>query len=167
MGCRFGGTLFLGVYDVIGILDNSGNIVVKYSYDAYGNCTCYYSTNDDLEENNPIRYRSYYYDEDTGLYYLNARYYNPQWRRFISPDDTSYLDPETPNGLNLYAYCNNDPVNYSDPSGHSIAGAFIFLGIMALVGAALGDIVANTVEKTPEKKYPDGIDLSKLTQELL
>ena len=44
------------------------------------------------------------------LYYLNARYYNPAWRRFISPDDTAYLDPETPNGLNLYCYCNNDPV---------------------------------------------------------
>ena len=70
--------------DVVGILDNSGNIVVKYAYDAYGNCSCYYSTNDDLEESNPIRYRSYYFDADTGLYYLNARYYNPQWRRFIS-----------------------------------------------------------------------------------
>ena len=57
---------------------------------------------------NPFRYRGYYYDEDTGLYYLNARYYSPVWRRFISPDDTAYLDPESVNGLNLYAYCNKD-----------------------------------------------------------
>ena len=54
----------------------------------------------------------YYYDNEIGLFYLNARYYSPAWRRFISPDDTSYLEPETPNGLNLYAYCYNDPVNY-------------------------------------------------------
>ena len=71
-----------------------------------------------MTQRNPIRYRGYYYDRETGLYYLNARYYNPQWRRFISPDDTAYLNPETPNGLNLYAYCNNDPVNYADPSGN-------------------------------------------------
>ena len=69
----------------------------------------------------PIRYRGYYYDDDTGLYYLNARYYSPKWRRFISPDDTTYLDPETVNGLNLYCYCGNDPVNFVDPSGHSVA----------------------------------------------
>ena len=66
---------------------------------------------------NEIAGRGYYSDDETGLYYLNARYYNPQWRRFISPDDTVYLDPETVNGLNLYCYCNNDPVNHVDPSG--------------------------------------------------
>ena len=91
-----------------------------YSYNGVaGNCTILSGVANDLVKNNPIRYRGYYFDRETGLYYLNARYYNPQWRRFISPDDTSYLDPETPNGLNLYAYCNNDPVNYADPSGHS------------------------------------------------
>ena len=106
--------------------------MVKYSYDAYGNCTRGYTTNNDLADSNPIRYRGYYFDVDTGLYYLNARYYNPQWRRFISPDDTAYLDPETPNGLNLYAYCYNDPVNYADPSGHSITLALIFAGTFAV-----------------------------------
>ena len=116
--------------DVIGILDNSGNIVVKYTYDAYGNCTRGYTTNNDLADSNPIRYRSYYYDEDTGLYYLNARYYNPQWRRFISPDDTAYLDPDNSNGLNLYAYCRNDPINYSDPSG-CLAISTIIIGCLA------------------------------------
>ena len=106
--------------DVVAIYDTTGNKVVEYSYDAWGNCTIESATtNYPLAHANPIRYRGYYYDEATKLYYLNARYYNPQWRRFISPDDTAYLDPETPNGLNLYAYCNNDPVNYSDPSGHS------------------------------------------------
>ena len=92
--------------------------MVKYTYDAYGNCNCTYSYNTELANSNPIRYRSYYYDEDTGLYYLNARYYDPQWRRFISPDSTAYLDLESVNGLNLYAYCGNDPVNNIDPSGN-------------------------------------------------
>ena len=106
--------------DVIGIYNTSGAKVVGYTYDAWGNCTIDSSTtNYELAHDNPIRYRGYYYDEDTNLYYLNARYYYPEWRRFISPDDTAYIDPETPNGLNLYCYCNNDPINYCDPSGHA------------------------------------------------
>ena len=114
---------------IIEILDSPGNTVVKYKYDAWGNCNRFASSNVDLAYYNPIRYRSYYHDEDIGLYFLNARYYNPQWRRFISPDDTAYIDPENPNGLNLYAYCYNDPVNYSDPSGHIpwlISAALLF-----------------------------------------
>ena len=132
--------------DVIGILDNSGNTVVKYSYDAYGNCTRGYTTNNDLADSNPIRYRSYYYDEDTGLYYLNARYYNPEWRRFISPDDTAYLDPESVNGLNLYAYCLNDPVNYADPSGNSvIASILIGFAVSSLVGWGLSEMFGSQI----------------------
>ena len=85
-----------------------------------GNCTIASSTTNTAVANaNPIRYRGYYYDDDTGLYYCNARYYSPKWRRFISPDDTAYLDPESVNGLNLYCYCNNDPVNCVDPSGRA------------------------------------------------
>ena len=106
--------------DVLGIYDTTGTLVAKYLYDAWGNCTIAgETTNNALAHANPIRYRGYYYDDDTGLYYLNARYYSPKWRRFISPDDTTYLDPENVNGLNLYCYCNNDPVNFVDPSGYS------------------------------------------------
>ena len=100
--------------DVIGIYNTSGTKVGGYAYDAWGNCTITLNTNG-IATRNPIRYRGYYYDEETGLYYLNARYYSPTWRRFISPDDTAYLDTENPNGLNLYTYCGNNPliVNYS------------------------------------------------------
>ena len=75
---------------------------------------------------------------------MNSRYYNPEWRRFISPDDTSYLDPESVNGLNLYAYCGNDPVNYADPSGHFPILAVI-LGLSSLVGMGLtiGGVVSD------------------------
>ena len=111
--------------DVVAILDSTGTAVVKYNYDAWGNCSWLESTNNDLAQSNSIRYRSYCYDEDTGLYYLNARYYNPQWRRFISPDSTEYLDPETPNGLNLYAYCGNDPVNCKQSPISSVGSVII------------------------------------------
>ncbi|MBR2617754.1 MAG: RHS repeat-associated core domain-containing protein, partial [Paludibacteraceae bacterium] len=104
--------------DVIAIYDANGEKHAEYAYDAWGNCEVVYADNDKVAYANPIRYRGYYYDTETGLYYLNARYYSPEWRRFISPDAAEYIDPETPNGLNLYAYCVNDPVNYADPSGH-------------------------------------------------
>ncbi|MGM9971495.1 MAG: RHS repeat-associated core domain-containing protein [Anaeroplasmataceae bacterium] len=67
---------------------------------------------------NPIRYRSYYYDLETGLFWCNSRYYNPEWGRWISPDSIEYLDPQSINGLNLYSYCMNDPVNLFDSNGH-------------------------------------------------
>ena len=125
--------------DVIGIYDTNGNLKVRYIYDAWGNCTIdnTQTTDQTLAKNNPIRYRGYYFDVDTGLYYLNARYYSPDLRRFISPDDTAYLDPETVDGLNLYAYCCNDPVNYADPSGNGPITA-ILIGLGIGLGLGLG-----------------------------
>ena len=122
--------------DVIGIYDTNRTKVGGYAYDAWGNCTITLDTNG-IATRNPIRYRGYYYDDDTKLYYLNARYYNPEWRRFISPDDTAYLDPESVNGLNLYCYCGNDPVNYKDPSGR-LAITTIAIIVGALIGLAIG-----------------------------
>ena len=102
--------------DVVGIYTTGGTKVGGYTYDAWGNCTITLNTNG-IATKNPIRYRGYYYDEVSGLYYLNARYYSPEWCRFISPDATIYLDFATSNGPNLYLYCVNNPVNYFDPSG--------------------------------------------------
>ena len=132
--------------DVIGIYNTSGIKVGGYAYDAWGNCTITLNTNN-IATKNPIRYRGYYYDEESGLYYLNARYYSPTWRRFISPDDTAYLDTENPNGLNLYTYCNNDPVNYADPSGHMAFFVATAIGC-ALIGlgwAAYSDYTADGI----------------------
>ena len=120
--------------DVVAIYDTSGVKVANYTYDAWGNCTASGS----MARINPIRYRGYYWDSETNWYYLNSRYYSPEFRRFISPDDTNYLDPETPNGLNLYCYCNNDPVNYADPSGHSVVAVITIIGLTLGVAGGLG-----------------------------
>ncbi len=105
--------------DVIAIYDEGGNIKAGYAYDAWGN---HVVTNDNLPQLaqcNPFRYRGYYYDVETSLYYCNARYYSPKLCRWISPDNIGYLDPEFINGLNLYCYCMNNPIMYIDPDGHA------------------------------------------------
>ena len=96
--------------DVIAIYDASGEKQVEYAYDAWGNCETVYGENDELAYLNPIRYRGYYYDTETKLYYLNARYYSPEWRRFISPAKATTLKITAVNGLNLYNYADNNPM---------------------------------------------------------
>ena len=126
--------------DVIEIIDNAGETVVKYGYDAYGNCKIDYTINSDLAHTNPIRYRSYYYDDETNLYNLNTRYYSPEFCRFISPDSIEYLDIETVNGLNLYAYANNNPIGiaYSSSSiGGRVGGSKV--STLALGGVTGGE----------------------------
>lgn len=96
---------------------------------------------------NAFRYRSYYYDIETGLYYLESRYYDPEVGRFINSDSVEYLDPETLGGLNLYAYCNNNPVMNVDPSGTSIFAAILIGaligGLTSAITKAVTDIVTN------------------------
>ncbi len=89
---------------------------------------------------NPFRYRSYYYDEETNLYYLNSRYYDPEIGRFINADDITTLDITqiAINGLNLYAYCLNNPVNETDEGGYFLSW------LLALLITAAVFAVANT-----------------------
>ena len=93
------------------LLLNGQNI----SYDAQVNSI---TDSSNIALINPFRYRGYYFDTESNLYYLQTRYYDPETGRFISPDHTAYLDPQSFTGLNLYAYCSNNPVMYSDGSGH-------------------------------------------------
>ena len=99
------------------LVDASGAVVVEYVYDAWGKHTVQDGSDEGIGSLNSIRYRGYCYDEETELYYLKSRYYDPEVGRFLSADSIEYLDPESLNGLNLYAYCNNNPVNYVDPTG--------------------------------------------------
>ncbi len=133
--------------DVVLILDEVGNEIADYTYDAWGNCSvCTDGT--DIGELNPIRYRGYFYDEDLGLYYLQSRYYDPQTGRFINADTLDYLEPESINGLNLYAYCYNNPINYVDPTGH-----MPFFILTAIIGAIIGVAITAAVDYIPDKEF--------------
>ena len=135
--------------NIIALLDNNGSVVVKYVYDAWGNHVVYNSAgaqNSDatfIGNVNPFRYRGYYYDVETGLYFLQTRYYDPVVCRFISRDSIEYADPETINGLNLYAYCGNNPVMHSDPYGTT--EWWEWLGLVVLSIIAVGAVVAGTI----------------------
>ncbi|MBR2492164.1 MAG: RHS repeat-associated core domain-containing protein, partial [Paludibacteraceae bacterium] len=135
------------------IFNSDGTCRGMYQYDAWGNCSVFdgdgkpldYSTDsDNIAFINPFRYRGYCYDDETGLYYLNARYYDPETRRFISPDTYDYLDQTSTYGLNLYLYCANDPINYADPSGHLPEWAWkLIIGTsFILVGALVTAVTA-------------------------
>ena len=100
--------------DVMYLVDASGTQVASYDYDPYGKII---SATGDLAEINPLRYRGYYYDTETSFYYLQSRYYDPEICRFINADSyASTGDGFT--GLNMFAYCNNNPANRIDPDGH-------------------------------------------------
>ena len=114
--------------DILKIYDGKGKLYGEYGYTAWGKCRIKTHVNG-IGEINPFRYRGYYYDEEISLYYLNARYYDPEIGRFISADRIEYLSPESINGLNLYAYCGNNPVMNMDPSGHLIISLIVGLSV--------------------------------------
>ena len=100
------------------VYDSSGTQVVAYTYDAWGNpLTTTGTMADTLGKLNPFRYRGYVYDTETGLYYLQSRYYNPETGRFINADNSISNSFESVHGYNLFAYCFNNPVNMNDSSG--------------------------------------------------
>ena len=134
---------------IYAIIDQNGNKVVQYTYNAWGKLLSTSSTDSNITNINPFIYKSYYYDKETSLYYLTTRYYDPEIGRFISPDSVDYLDPQSINGLNLYAYCGNDPINYADPSGHAfISALLISIGIgiaVGLAGQLTSDLVTSAI----------------------
>ncbi|OQA48534.1 MAG: tRNA(Glu)-specific nuclease WapA precursor [Firmicutes bacterium ADurb.Bin300] len=136
--------------DVIGIYDSTGTVVVEYTYDAWGKPN---SVTGSLASTigviNPLRYRGYYYDDETGFYYLQSRYYDPETGRFLNADGELAGVGESVQGYNLFAYCHNNPVNMSDPDGNWpkwLTGALnVVSGALQMAaGAALGATVGWT-----------------------
>ena len=133
--------------DIIGILDNNLTQVVSYTYDSWGKLISIKDANrNEITDTtnigliNPYRYRSYRYDAETGLYYLNSRYYNPEWGRFINADGMI----STGQGLlahNMYVYCENNTVNRMDLLGDSW---------VSILKNATANFVTNIVKKTAE-----------------
>ena len=146
--------------DIVAIYDESGTKIATYTYtDAWGNHSVSYTNGGASTgaQYNPFRYRSYYYDTDLGLYYLQSRYYDPNTCRFINAD--GYVS--TGQGLignNMFAYCNNNPVSNIDPNGESlIAAALILLGGAVLGGIAGGIIASISSEKQGEEASAEKI----------
>ena len=159
-GFAYSGHVYLYVRNVLGdvvalLSCDTGQVVAEYVYDAWGNHAVLDPSGSAIADAshvgrlNPFRYRGYMYDEETGLYYLGSRYYDPVTCRFVSADLFSYLRHDVPNGMNPFAYCYNNPVNYTDRTGHfAITASVIFwaaiigAGAGAVVGGAAGGITA-------------------------
>ncbi len=105
---------FNGHGDVIALANASGAVIKRYKYDAFG-----VEENPDVFDTNVFRYCAEYYDIETKTVYLRARYYDAETGRFTQQDGGEYAEAGDALSLNLYVYCNNDPIKYADPSGHS------------------------------------------------
>jgi RHS repeat-associated protein len=146
-----------GQNDVIALVDSTGAIVVEYTYSTYGEVL---STTGPLASTigalNPYRYRGYRYDTESGLYYLQSRYYNPVWGRFINADDPSVLTVSQVDltDKNLFSYCDNNPVMRTDFNGdyweYALAtGGTIGAGVGFSWGAIGSSILAGLGAITP------------------
>ena len=129
MSVSCNGTMYYYIKDLQGditeIVDKDGKAVAEYAYDAWGNMLTENNGTLAVGKLNPFRYRSYVYDEETGLYYLQSRYYDPFTGRFVNADtnlNTSAL------GLNVYAYCYNNYPNYLDRDGFQPIWAQVICG---------------------------------------
>ena len=127
--------------DVIAILDTNSNVVARYTYDAWGKILSITDGNGNINTAstfigniNPIRYRGYYYDTETGWYYLNSRYYDPQVRRMLNCDYILNIHQGL-NGANAFVYCGNDPINRCDPNG----AAWIYNGVEYKYDGSIAD----------------------------
>ena len=148
LGFIYNGTQYLYLTnqmgDVIAITDADGGIIAAYVYDAWGKLlNINYLDEENSEHNkivnaNPLRYRGYYYDNETGYYYLQSRYYDPSICRFINADipEIANISKDIPVGTNSFAYCCNNPINNSDPSGNVAFSLVLKIALGALIGAA-------------------------------
>ena len=131
--------------DITKIMTADGAVVANYYYDAYGEILSITDADGDQITDassvaflNPLRYRGYVYDDDTGFYYLQSRYYDPITKRFINADDVFYLGVSgNITGYNLFSYCENNPINNKDADGHMTA-AVAASSFAASYGLSLG-----------------------------
>ncbi len=159
--------------DVLGITEANGNLIVQYLYDDWGKLVSIDTADAEgstayreIAEANPLRYRGYYYDNETGYYYLQSRYYDPEICRFINADVYCDTGTSTYNSYNMFAYCENNPVNCLDYTGEKLiirkdANKF-FKEIKKITSDTLsmnksGNISIKTRVKRPKKIY--GTDL--------
>ena len=125
--------------NILGIVDENGNLVVKYAYTAYGTLKSISgSLATTIGQYNPFRFKGYYYDQESELFYCNGRYYSSGLCRFIQPAEVSSLNLSSINGLNLYSYANNNPLNVQYNTALASAG-IVGGGVVSSVGLSLGN----------------------------
>ena len=126
--------------DIIGLIDKAGKRVVSYKYDSWGKAISTIGTlAATIGKKNPFRYRGYYFDAESGMYYLQSRYYDVEIRRFISADDVDVLDADEEFYYkNLYAYCDSNSVGRTDEAGNMWAVA---IPEMAMMAAAFAEVL--------------------------
>lgn len=132
LAMKYNNTLYYYVLnaqgDVVRIVNSSRSVVASYTYDPWGKII---SSSGTLADINPLRYRGYYYDSETGFYYLQSRYYDPEIGRFINADSYASTDATGLLSTNMFAYCENNPVMRVDPTGE------LFWDILDVFMAAL------------------------------
>ena len=150
-GIRYNGDAYFFVKnlqgDVIALANMDGETVAHYTYDAWGVPTVVQDTSAcHIAQINPYRYRGYYYDTETGLYYLQSRYYDPAVGRFLNADEALYLEINCiPDEFTLFTYCWNDPINMIDESGKLPSVMKRYLNaIKGLVSATAFSMVTNS-----------------------
>ena len=140
--------------DVVQIIDANGVMQAEYIYSPWGEII---SAEGDLAEINPLRYRGYYYDSETGFYYLQSRYYDPENHRFINADSYASTDSGDAIACNMFAYCGNNPIAATDPGGEFFLTALI---VGAVVGAVVGGAIGGTAAYNSAKSSgAEGSDL--------
>ena len=138
--------------DIVGVIDKNCNLLYQYEYDAWGNHTVLDAQGNTISPDaphvanfNPLRYRGYFFDTETGLYYLLSRYYDPETGRFVNADGQFSIGGEL-NGINLFAYCDNNPISRIDPTGeawwHWVLGAVVVAACAVAVVATAGGAAA-------------------------
>lgn len=134
--------------DVVRILSGSGAILVEYTYDAWGKIVSIkngsgtaITSSSNIGIMNSVRYRGYVYDTETGLYYLQSRYYDPEVGRFINCDDPEFIGyNDTEIGWNGFVYCHNNPIMYKDKTGYAAVAA-----VAATLGVSTSTLVATAL----------------------
>ena len=148
--------LYNGLGDVVGLVDSSNQVVVRYQYNSWGKVTSTQDTSGvSLATLNPFRYRKYVHDPETGLYCLGSRYYDPEVGRFVNADDPStiFAKPQELYSKNLYVYCDNNPIIRKDVQG--------YFPIPCIVGAVVGAVVSGFSYVLSSGGEIDGVELAK------
>ena len=169
--CRYKDVYYVYVLnqqgDVIRIINGSnGATVAEYKYDAWGKVLSITEFHEDsIGAVNPIRYRGYYYDTETGFYYLQSRYYDPSIGRFINAD-TFASTGQSFLGHNMFAYCNNSPVFHSDPNGYLLQNDKLNSNTLLTYGggsSGLGRVIITPGKPQRQESLYVGYDNHRLT----